>query len=379
MADQFTEVTTKGWGSRIVDSIKGIAIGLLMFIISFGVLYMNEGRVDVSKIAEGAVEVTSTELALPEMNEQLVYSSGTMTSEEKLGDMFLEAGDYLSVQRNVEMFAWEETSESTSKTNVGGSETTETTYTYSKEWTSNPMDSSSFKDQNGHMNPSMVIESDSATVQSAKFGVYNINMQEVSLPAHIDLVLTDENVILDDYLYRANGKYLFDGYGNIGNPDIGDIRISYSVIANPLNNATIFGKLDTNNQSILPYFGKKDTKLFRVFNGGRDSAISTMSTEYKVITWMLRLVGFLLMWGGMMAMFGPISVVLDVLPIFGSISRGLIGAVTFVVALVLSVAMIIFSMIVHSWIAMLVIMLVLAGLLAGGVFLFLKMRASKKS
>ena len=30
MADEFTEVTTQGWGSRIVSSIKGIFFGFIL-------------------------------------------------------------------------------------------------------------------------------------------------------------------------------------------------------------------------------------------------------------------------------------------------------------------------------------------------------------
>ena len=59
MQDQFTEVTTKGWGSRILNSIKGVLVGFLMFIVSFGVLYWNEGRIDVSKIAETSIEINT--------------------------------------------------------------------------------------------------------------------------------------------------------------------------------------------------------------------------------------------------------------------------------------------------------------------------------
>jgi|GEM_PF-5717992 len=31
MPDQFREITTKGWGSRISDSVKGVLFGFIFF------------------------------------------------------------------------------------------------------------------------------------------------------------------------------------------------------------------------------------------------------------------------------------------------------------------------------------------------------------
>ncbi len=59
MPDQFTDVTTTGYGGRIVNSIKGVVIGLILFVVSFGLLYWNEGRVDLSNIAKTATEISS--------------------------------------------------------------------------------------------------------------------------------------------------------------------------------------------------------------------------------------------------------------------------------------------------------------------------------
>jgi len=62
MADQFTDVTTTGYGGRIINSIKGVVIGLILFVVSFGLLYWNEGRVDLSNIAKTATEISPQQL-----------------------------------------------------------------------------------------------------------------------------------------------------------------------------------------------------------------------------------------------------------------------------------------------------------------------------
>jgi len=39
MADTVTEVETTGWFGRIGNSVKGIVIGVLLFVIAFPVLF----------------------------------------------------------------------------------------------------------------------------------------------------------------------------------------------------------------------------------------------------------------------------------------------------------------------------------------------------
>lgn len=79
--------------------------------------------------------------------------------------------------------------------------------------------------------------------------------------------------------------------------------------------------------------------------------------------WIFRIVGFLLMWIGLAMVFAPISVLLDILPIFGTISRGLIGAITFAVALILSIVTILIGIIFHNIFALIVTIVVVIGVM----------------
>src|SRR3990167_6768796 len=124
-----TEVTTKGYFSRIGDAVKGVVLGLILFLGAFGVIYWNEGKVDISEIGETAMKV-SAENVDTTAEGKLIAVTGMASSSEKLGDsMFLKPADYLAVSRNVEMYSWVEKSDSKSSTSTGGSETTSTTYT----------------------------------------------------------------------------------------------------------------------------------------------------------------------------------------------------------------------------------------------------------
>ena len=45
MSDQFTEVSTEGWGQRLGGSLIAALIGLILVPASIVLLYWNEGRV----------------------------------------------------------------------------------------------------------------------------------------------------------------------------------------------------------------------------------------------------------------------------------------------------------------------------------------------
>jgi len=65
--------------------------------------------------------------------------------------------------------------------------------------------------------------------------------------------------------------------------------------------------------------------------------------------------------------FAPISVVLDFIPIFGSISRGLIGFVIFIVSFILSGLTILISILVHN----IIYLIIFGGILFIGILIIL--------
>src|SRR5438132_6417958 len=55
--DQYVEYTRRGLFGNIGQSIAGVAFGALLFIAAFPVLWWNEGRLDLSRVAREAVVV----------------------------------------------------------------------------------------------------------------------------------------------------------------------------------------------------------------------------------------------------------------------------------------------------------------------------------
>ena len=82
-----------------------------------------------------------------------------------------------NLQRRVEYYQWVEHSRSTSEDKFGGKEVTTTTYTYSKEWVSKPVDSEAFKDS-AFTGKNYVVanyEDQGQWAENVTFGAYKLN------------------------------------------------------------------------------------------------------------------------------------------------------------------------------------------------------------
>lgn len=405
MSDQFTEVTTRSWGSRLGGSFGAILGSLLLFFASFVLLFWNEGQVDISNVA-----ATAQEAPYGQLNESLegllVSVTGQVTTPEVISDnQFLSPGNYLGLMRSVEMYAWNQNSSSTSEVKVGGSEETKTTYSYNKKWTSSPASSSTFKVQEGHYNPPLAYESASVIAKEATVGAYTIYPERMQLPEFAALqvtsemvpsiattgtadstmtgavmtesgtlmgtgaVLTETTAQVDPSKPRVINNALYLGVGSPTAPQIGDVQITYKVLQPGLR-GTVFGR---QSGSAIDSYKENDVSLYALYAGNRDEAITSMHNAHVMMSWALRVIGFLMMWGGLSGVFAPLHVLLDVLPFLGQVSRGAMSVVTFVVAFVLSVLTIIISMILHNiWI---ILFLAIAGIAAA--FFWMKKKGQK--
>ncbi len=374
MPDQFTTTTTTGLGGNIVKSIQGAIFGLIIFIAAFGVLYWNEGRVDLSSIARTAVEISSATVnADPSLSGKLVSTTGTVSTGELIGDgLFFNSGNYLAVGRTVEMYSWVESQSSSSHNNVGGSTTTTTTYSYSQKWTDNPASSSDFKEPQGHQNPQKTIGDSINKATSATVGVYNFDPSNAILPSLTAVQINSQNTTLSQNAILSGGYVFVPANTNdsLVQPGIGDLRVSYSILQ-PGFSGTIFGSL--NGNSIGSYTDQNNNTIYRLFAGSRGAGIATFHSDYELWLWIFRVVGFLMMWFGLSMLFGPIIAVLDILPIFGEITGFLISIITFLVALILTIVTVVISMILHNLIA-LIVSLVIVVVIIVAFLIFLRER-----
>ncbi len=145
-----TEITTQSYGSRLQGSTKGIVFGFLVFIVAFPLLFWNEGRAVKRHRAleEGSGLVLSVQAASVDAKNEgkLIHVSGRATTKETLKDpIFGVSAQGLKLSRNVSMYQWQQHTTKKTTKNTGGSSTTETTYSYNKEWSDSHINSKNFK------------------------------------------------------------------------------------------------------------------------------------------------------------------------------------------------------------------------------------------
>src|SRR5678815_3264055 len=147
----FTEVTSQGWVSRLMESIKGVLVGGAFFVGAFPLLVWNEGRAVTTarSLEEGAGVVVSVPAdAVARGNEgKLVHVSGQATTTQTLADPeFAVSAPALRLRRTVEVYQWKEHEKSEKRNKLGGGTETVRTYTYSKEWDDDLVNSGSFRE-----------------------------------------------------------------------------------------------------------------------------------------------------------------------------------------------------------------------------------------
>lgn len=372
MSDIYHTSKTVSYGSRIKNSFVGVLLGIALFLGSFFVLYFNEGRTDLSSVAETAVPVESSVVSQnPELQGQLVSTFGTVTSPQQLGDsMFFQQGDYLQVERVSEMYSWVEEKTTTRKKNLGGSETQDTTYEYVKEWVDDVPSSSSFYQSGSYYNPAKQIDSQTMTVTKAGIGKYQIQPRTVDFPEAAAVPLSPNNIDLPADMIFVGNDYIYNG-ADYENPEVGDIRVSYKVVRSN-QEMTLFGSL--NDNLITSYSNEDGDSLYRLFVEDAEGAVELLHSEYTKSLWMFRLIGFLMMWFGMLLVLRPITVLLDVVPIFGSISGFAFFFLTLPIALVLSLLTIVVSLLFHN-----IVITMVAAVVAIVIAMLVLMRRNKKT
>ncbi|PSN19361.1 hypothetical protein C7271_07740 [filamentous cyanobacterium CCP5] len=321
------------YGQRVASSFEKLLIGVLLFLASFGLLFWNEMRVDLSQVAETAIAISAIGAPEADIND-FVSITSNVTTQETLGDgLFLAPGNYVGLRRRSEMYAWEEDSQTDTTTHADGSETRRTTYTYRESWQEDPENSSNFERSREYHNPPKAISSETFHVNSASLGSYRLNFAGLTFPTPSGVPLNAGN-LLPNTQAQPTGRYLFIGEGSLQNPAIGDLRIRYEALSNGTQ-ATVLAALGIEN-TLKPHRGPRNVSIYRLFTGTREEAIATLVREHTIMTWSLRATGVFLMWMGMMLALEPLNVIVSIVPFLGNLIESATEAVTLLVALGLS-------------------------------------------
>ena len=409
----YQEVKTTGYGTRVGNSFKGILSGFILFCLATALLWWNEGRsVKTDKMLNEAekacVEMENPNKKDASLEGELVCATALATTEDSLTDnQFGIGAKAIALKRRVEYYQWVEQAQEKREDKLGGKEVVTTTYTYSKEWTSHPVESAEFKDP-AYQQKNMVlttVEPEEVWAANVTFGAYRLNdglincissnnpydlsinedlLKELdknakvayerfygpveptkesakeptrpvavtdstkavndsiqaindSIQAATDSLLANaENKVALEYIHQA-GNMLY--YGRVpSSPEVGDVRVTWEIIV-PAK-VTIISQVD--GDTFKP-FKAKNGKRFQTLVMGKKNTAEIFEAEHdanNILTWILRIVGILLIIAGLRGILAIFETILKVVPFIANIFGFGVGIVCFVIGLVWSLIII---------------------------------------
>lgn len=376
MTDTYTETTTKGWSTRIGESIKGILFGIVLIVLSCMLLFWNEGRaVQTTKsLNEGAglvVDVSPGSVD-PANEGRLIHVTGDIKAGVKPNDAeFGVSPDGLRLERTVEMYQWVQHTKEETKKNLGGSEETVTTYSYTQEWSESPINSRNFKVPDGHFNPAMRYQSAQFKAGNITLGAFHPNDKVVAMLPASEQVRVDA-AMAEALRPRVSGPVqAVDGRFYLGAdpsaPRIGDTRVSYTVV--PAGAVSIIGR--QSGSDFADYQTKAGDQLLIVKPGTKSAAemFSDAQTENKMWTWVIRIVGAVMMFIGFQLILAPLVVVADVVPMIGNLLGAGASLVSFAATAVLAPLVIAIAWLWYRPLVSIIVLAIGGALAFGGVWL----------
>lgn len=333
MPDSYTESTKTTYGQNLKNSLAGMLIGFILFLLSFFVLWINEGN-NVNQIfkanymEKNAVEITTDNINR-ENDNKLVQLSGSAVTDAVLSDGIITVPNAFALKRTVEMYQWKENVKTETKDNLGGSTTETKTYEYEKVWSNQEINSEDFK-LSGHTNPKFPVQSEKIYAETGRFGEFNLTEKQIKAMSeyskYTNLPQNSEYKIFEGLYYKG-----FDP----SNPVIGDIRISYEYVPSGINISIIAQQKQDNTLTSMVL---KKTSVYLQQNGlkTKDEMINSFRKGNAVFTNFVRVIGWLLMFAGLNLLINPLIVLFKVVPFVERIVGFLSKSVIFLISLILS-------------------------------------------
>lgn len=342
MPDQTTVTTNTSWFSRLGSAFTGVIVGIILIFACVWGLAWNEGNaVKVARgLTEGAGIVVEAEPSPidPAKDQELVHVVGDVAVTAPLVDPeFGVTATGVRLDRQVEMYQWQEESSSETRTKLGGGQETVTTYTYTKVWSSTPIDSTGFQTPAGHENPQMTIEAATVYAEDATLGDFRLDEAVLSqiggsqaLPLNAEQMGSVKSAAGQGRTLTVAQNTIYMG-ANPQVPAVGDTRVSYEVT--PAAETSVVAR--QNGDGFLPYRTRNGTEILLVASGDTPAAdmFQTAQDTNNFIAWAVRIGGVVLLMVGFGMILAPFGVLADVLPLAGTIVRMGTGLIGFVLGL----------------------------------------------
>ncbi|MCL2304994.1 MAG: TMEM43 family protein [Planctomycetaceae bacterium] len=336
-------VTVKtGWLERMKNSFGGIIVGIILIAAGTVLLWWNEGNFVKTRAALNEAQSVTSELEnINEVNNanngQLVHAIGAAETQEELKDPFFGVTTVaIRLERAVEFFQWVEHKKTETRTRAGGGEEKKITYSYTQEWTRSPVESSQFglpgaSEQHkntvlGNLDKNLKEEKQQA--ENVTFGAYRlpeflIDDIRGSEPLAVELsaeVVADLSTKLgasdSSSMVHVNGNTVYLG-SSPATPQIGDIRVTFKQVL-PAT-VSLIAKLC--EDTFEPYVAAngRHVGMLSVGTHSLENMYSQAHSGNAIITWILRLVGFLAVFIGLTAITAPLAVLASVIPFLGNL------------------------------------------------------------
>lgn len=326
MNDQVREVSNRSWAGRLVDAIKGVLTGFILLIASFPLLWWNEARAvqTARSLDEGQASVVSVKADTVDATKdgKLVHLTGQAATTETLQDnAFGVAVQALRLSRKAEMYQWVEDKKTEKRKKVGGGEESVTTYDYSKKWKDSLVRSSEFKQPAGHGNPSMMpYEGHDVLARNATIGAFHLPEEVIRRIDKLEPWAIDASAAEKLPPNLAGKAKVAAGMVFVGadpdNPQVGDVRVGYKIVAPQ----TLSVVARQTGNTFAPYKAQAGDEILLVDVGAKDAGqmFQTAQEANTTLTWILRLVGYLMMAIGIALILRPLVVVADFIPMIGN-------------------------------------------------------------
>ena len=348
----------------------GIILGIIMLIGGTILLWWNEGEnvknINAVKEVKDKVVTVSSDKVDSSNEDKLILTSGNISNngEEIKDESFGVSVNSSLLKRNVEVYCWVETENNNDNT---------TTYSYSKEWRDDLVDSSNFH-ESGHTNPtSLVVDDKEIAASKVSVGAFTLSdKQKTMLGTDAKFGVNDANLDLAE-TYNVSEGYVTTAT-NLSSPEVGDIRISWTY--NDWKDSTILAV--QKGDSFADFVSKDGKKINRVEKGTltADELILKMENENKMMKWLFRGLGALLIVLGYASILSPISKLTSFIPVVGGIVGGIVGLISFIVGLIHSLIIIIIAWFRFRPILAVILLVVIAALV---VTLITLLKKGKKS
>jgi len=368
-------------GGAICGSCCGIVFGIVLFLSSFGVLTFNERsavRMERS-LHEGLKAVTDGGDPMnPSADNQgkLVYFSGRANGAKIIADEDLgvaversSEGGLAALKRVVEMYQYKEHKHKHERKHrdYDGNTRTERyyTYSYSPEWSSRAISSSSFHDTS-YVNPThWPIRSDAQYARRVRLGALTLStsiVEQVATPTPLHLdgkklksmqkllgSSTSSDVSLsadadsrqlavaNHGLVPKQGMLLSEALAARGTPQIGDVRVRFEKVI--VGDVTVVGK-QIGKESIGK-FKTSYNNIMLVSKGIKTSEemFEDAQNANTMKTWLMRVVGFVMMFIGINMLLSPASQIASIVPFLGGMLSSLVSVGACLVATTASIGL----------------------------------------